>query len=101
MPCYSDPTPTPDEVAYGRKREAVECAIWTALEKSGLLGTVLDAADWNEAGVSREFAEQWWERHKESDRLRRAREQQEADRRAAKQAALEKLSESERRALGL
>jgi hypothetical protein len=44
---------------------------------------------------------QWWDRHKEADARRLAREQEEAQRKEQRQAALSKLTPEERKALNL
>lgn len=73
MPCYG---PTEDDIRDSERRsgrygilkrgelEAIVC---------GLLRTgkvALDDVDWDQAGVSREYAEQWWAEHQAEDAKR-------------------------------
>lgn len=99
MPCY-DPPEANDNVKYGgrpSRTEALLCAILTLLEEQPFLaGTedVFDIIDWEEAGVSRRWAENWWERHKIDDQKRR-------EKLRAKKSGLSKLTDEEKEALGL
>ena len=43
----------------------------------------------------------WWEKHKENDRLRREQDQEDQRREAVADGAMQKLTDEERRALGL
>ena len=98
MPCrvYSDKEER--DMAYDELREVQEnlkdleallCGVFSVFDEScpgggyyvSLGGTdifldeVLSEVDWKEAGVNREFAEKWWEKHKMSDQERKEREQ--------------------------
>lgn len=101
MPCrvYSD---TEERgMAYDKLREvqenlkdleAILCGVFSVFDESCpgggyyksqgwpviFLDGVLSAVDWEEAGVTREFAEKWWEKHKMSDQERKEREQMKA-----------------------
>lgn len=69
---------------------------------TSLLCSVLGA--WEANGLDINFTPglaKWWEQHKEVDRQRIAREQAEAERQRKAQEALSKLTEEERRILGL
>lgn len=100
MPCYE-----PSGADYTRaeqqdranKLEAVLCGIFTVLDAKGL--TLLDSVNWKEVGVSRRWAERWWEKHLEQDRLRKERKTREIKEAAEADAALAKLTTRERELL--
>jgi hypothetical protein len=100
MPC-SDGGPSPEQIRDQRSIPAMLCGLLTVLERSDNLDAVLDAMDWTEAGVSREWFDHWWPEHKREDAERRAWEAAERSRLAERRAALEKLSPAERAALGI
>ena len=103
MPC-TDGGPSYIEEYYeaGVKFEAILCGILTSVEKSGRqVSSVFNDIDWKEAGVKRSWAENWWVEHKEEDAERRIREAEEAAREAARISALSKLTNAEKKALGL
>ena len=77
------------------------CAVFSVLEKRGILGEVLGAVDWKEAGVSESSTLAWWSRHKEEDRQRRQREAAEAARKKARRDVLSKLTPAEKKVLGI
>lgn len=76
------------------RREAALCAILSHLRDIDELDDVLDNVDWDEAAAcaNGEWVKSWFEKHTQGDTARRE---------ATKQAALAKLSPTERRALGL
>lgn len=59
--------------------EATLCAIFSELERRGLLLEVLQSADWIESGVQFALIEKWWINHKAADARRRLRAKQLAD----------------------
>jgi len=76
MPCRDAGPDWDDRVDYrDNKIEQLEAAL------CGILATntdpvfnLLDLVDWKEAGVSRKWVEEWYEKHKKADDARRARE---------------------------
>jgi hypothetical protein len=87
------------------KLAAALCAILSSLSASGGFKQFLATIDWREAGVDREYVEDWWRRHKEHDRKRREREAEQRRLKQVKTTAIIKvqkhLSYEEQRALGL
>jgi hypothetical protein len=77
------------------------CAVFSVLEKQGLLEEVLRNANWQGSGVSSASTMQWWEEHKARDRRRILREEQEIQRRRDRAAAIAKLNPKDRKVLGL
>lgn len=70
------------------------CAVFSVLERRGLLKEVLDQCDGNEAGVSRASTVSWWERHKEADVARRQREAREREVARKREQAREKVKKA-------
>ena len=105
MPCRVDDW---DDVPRATKRhglaiedfEAVLCGMLTVLEKEERLFS-LDDIDWDEVGVSRKMVEAWWEAHKKEDERRRAKELAERVKEERRKAALAKLTDEDRKILGL
>jgi hypothetical protein len=88
------------------KLAAALCAILSSLELgTGGIKYFLSSVNWREAGVDREYVEDWWRRHKEQDRKRREREAEQRRLKQVKTTAIIKvqkhLSYEEQRALGL
>ena len=81
--------------------EAVLCGVFTELDIEGELYLWLGDIDWKEVGVSRAEVETWWTAHKKEDEARRDREQAERDKKALKASALAKLTDDEKKVLGL
>lgn len=88
------------------QREAMLCGVFTLLENGftshGItfyLPAVLDRVNWQEAGTTRMWTEQWWEDHKERDAERRAEEARQLARR--RQEILARLTPEEREILGI
>lgn len=103
MPCYDprdDVQKVEVEVESGKQTSRL-CAIFSALERMGMLTQTLDNADWKECGVSRSSTEVWWKNHKEEDARRRQREREEAKRKRERHEALMSLTPKQRKALGL
>lgn len=108
MPCY-DPrdherTVEVDRTYNGLKGsqlEAILCGVLGAVDRTFPIKAIFDSVRWDEVGVSRTKAEQWWTRHQEEDRRRAARAAARAQEQAVKEAALKKLTAQERRILGL
>ena len=102
MPCNSDGA----EADYRERQnnefaKAALCALMTALSEQGRLNVVLEGIDWKEAGLSKGNLFQWWEAHQEIDRRRRLAEADEREVKKRQTAALSKLSDDEKRLLGL
>jgi hypothetical protein len=95
MPCRDDfrdtkpPRPKKKPV-QPTVAEAVLCGLLSNFASAGSIKTVLNSIDWNETGVTKAQALDWWTKHKAQD-----------DQRKLKQAALAKLTPAERKALGL
>lgn len=77
------------------------CAVFTVLERQGILKQILEQADWKEAGVSLKGTLEWWARHKEEDRRRREREVEQARIKRRRAEALSRISEADKKLLGL
>ena len=54
--------------------EAFLCGVLTVLENRGMIKDVFDSIDLVEAGYKQSQIERWWDRHKEEDKLRLAKE---------------------------
>lgn len=86
--------------------EASLCSILRILESSKvcdgpILQKILEEVDWKEAGITERQLYNWWNQHKKKDKERHIREQVQARRNAIKKTALAKLTDEERRALGI
>lgn len=105
MPCRDWTVEEEREIERRRSDffEASLCGIFTFLKNQPVkvLEDVLDNLDYEEMGVTRKELEDWWRAHQREDEKRRKRE--EAARRKAelKAQALAKLTEEERKALGV
>lgn len=66
MPCYD-----PRDADENKAVEAMLCATLTLLENTGGMNQLKRLLDWKEAGITQEWFEDWWERHKRYDSLRR------------------------------
>lgn len=62
---------------------------------------VLRDVDWIEVGVKPAQVKTWWRRHLKQDEARRAQEAAEKERQRIKTQALSKLTEEEKKALGI
>lgn len=78
------------------------CAILTLLEKdpAGFV-LMLKKIDWKEAGVSKREFMRWWEDHKEKDAARQVREAKEKAEKKIRDEALSKLTDEEKKILGV
>lgn len=105
MPCSSDYGPSIHteyvEKEHDGKMAARLCAVLTTLEARGWLHQTLDNIDYKEAGITRKSLQNWWNEHKQRDVERRLREQEEARRMRVKRNALAKLTDAEKKALGV
>lgn len=110
MPCYDGRNDARCITEYVEKihdgvNAARLCAVFTVLQQEGSLDRVLRAADWGEAGVTRVNTINWWTQHQERDRKQREAEQAERVRKAriakAKASARAKLSDADKKALGI
>lgn len=109
MPCY-DGRDSNHSVEYVEKihdgvNAARLCAVFTVLQREGILERVLRAAMWDHAGVTRINTINWWVNHQERDRRQREAEthrKEETNRLTkARQEALSKLSDDDKKALGI
>lgn len=106
MPCNDgmDPGGVTVYVEKGTQTSRL-CAVFTVLQRRGMLDEILSQCDWRESGVSKKSTLEWWERHQREDVARRQREAQERERDRMKQAAREKakkaLTREERKLLGI
>ena len=116
MPCYDDRNspvyiyqndiaPLERKVA---KLEAALCSIlsyydgpWKQEFKGKGVPNLLSKLDYEEAGISREWIEQWWVSHQEEDRKRKDKELKSLAKQKAKINALNKLTAEERKLLGI
>jgi hypothetical protein len=63
--------------------------------------TPLDYIDYKEAGITRDELDKWWSEHKRKDEESRKKEAEEKDRKRLRRHALAKLSQEERKVLGI
>lgn len=98
MPCFDHrPDVVYEERLHNGENAARLCAVFTVLESKGLLGKVLGAVDWKEAGVSRTSTDRWWAKHKKLDAARREEERRrKAERKRAEKLALKPWAELNR-----
>lgn len=105
MPCaYEESASEARERHENTRRIAASlCAVLTFAESwpTPIYGIILDNLDYEEAGITREWLEAWWAKHKEEDAGRRERERQAAADADTRKRALAKLTPEERRAFGL
>ncbi|TFG99688.1 hypothetical protein E4H12_01955 [Candidatus Thorarchaeota archaeon] len=121
MPCYDGRNDEPcsyeneyrAEQKAKAKVEAIACALMTAIdrvtEQDFTVGcAIMSQANWQDAGVSLHAVELWWTKHKEADAKRKQREQvaeamkaAEAAREIERDVARAKLTNRERKLLGL
>lgn len=106
MPCYdSRNAPGYSEDTYSIQRaliaEARLCAIMRVLEARGILGKVIDQADWCEAGTAEYPIQDWWKEHKKEDAKRHKEVEADAKRQAVAHEAYKSLTPAQRKALGL
>lgn len=88
MPCADLGVPTPGTSQSPSKSTAMLCALFSVDE--GVILSLVERINEEEAGVSRTEIHEWWNAHKQSDSERRLRE-----------SALAKLTPEERRVLGV
>jgi hypothetical protein len=83
--------------------EASLCAALTAFEnmKNYMSNDPFDWIDYEEAGIKKEELTGWWNNHLHEDAARRKKEEKEKEKQDLKVSALSKLTEEERKALGL
>ena len=100
MPCHDwDDSLEMDRL---RKDKAfLEAALCAFLASNERLGFILNYIDYDEAGISEQELVDWWENHKKKDVIRKQREAAEKEKQDLKSVALSKLTEEERKALGL
>lgn len=108
MPCRSDgyedyARPSSPRGADREMLESTLCGLFTFLEKNKVpvLNEVLDNLDYKEMGVSRKEVEAWWREHKREDENRRRREERARKKEELKNQALSKLTNEEKKALGI
>ena len=110
MPCRMDWTP--NELAameherhsrHGMDVDDFQAAMCGILRAAG--DEILDSVDWDEAGVKRVMVEKWWKKHQAEDAARLKKEAAAKARKEKKErdrkTALAKLTNDERKALGL
>jgi hypothetical protein len=102
MPCTDGGVPYPPsrEEILDSKTPAMLCALIGALEKSDYLDA-LDRIDWKESGLTRNQFEEWWGIHQQRDEARRKREAEQKRIAALREEGLSKLTDAQKRALGL
>ena len=88
--------------------EALLCAICYCMEEFPTLSfnnifdrDPLASIDWNKAGVSKEWAKEWWAMHKAADLIREERDKAEAKRKADLERIKSKLTDEEKKLLGI
>lgn len=109
MPCYDGRSVSidADRLEELRKCEAVLCAILRAVNGAqsyapmAQLWTLLDHVDWQGAGVSRAWLQAWWQQHQQQDQDKARAEAMEKARGKVRREALAKLTNEERRLLGI
>lgn len=103
MPCFyeeSEYEKQERKKQQGRIKASL-CGVLTAAESLGMYWEILDRFDYEEAGVTREWLENWWGQHKIADARRRREEQAQLERVRKAEEALSKLTPEEREVLGL
>ena len=83
--------------------EAALCAALTAFELIAKNTRVIAFSwiDYENAGIGEKELKDWWDNHKRDDTARRKKEKEKQDRQDLKASALSKLTEEERKVLGL
>lgn len=81
-----------------RTLETMLCGLATRMER---VNESFRFVDWAEAGVTQAQFLGWWRLHQEDDRQRKQREQEAARRKLDKENALKKLTDREKKVLGL
>lgn len=107
MPCY-DPRDRGGTIEVDRtvngctaaQLDAILCGVLD-IDRNKLKPGVLawDLVDWDEVGVKRSVAEMWHRNHRETDRIKREREERENSLQRLKKSALSKLTQEEINAL--
>lgn len=104
MPCGDGPRYNSYERVVYRpdpETEAMLCVVMTFLEKNSLIQYMRKETDWVEAGIDYAMIANWWKHHKAIDEARRKREKAEREREKAKKDLLAKLSDAEKKLLGI
>jgi len=100
MPCIDDYPVPPAQNANEAKSEAamlgaVVCGIYRKYPE------ILDNLDWEQIGISRMRLDKWWESHKARDKAKQIALEKKRKVEADRNAALAKLSDEEKKLLGL
>lgn len=104
MPCRVDHFDSYLEIENQRKineLEAMLCAVLSVLASEGHLFATLNKINEEESGIRCAALREWWKNHQEKDRDRREKEKQEKELAQKKFFALNKLTEEEKKILGL
>jgi hypothetical protein len=102
MPCRDDWPTTDFESKENARIEAALCAVLTLLEKDWTpdeFTSFFNDIDWEEAGVTKKWLVNWWNKHKARDQERRNREARERAKNAMAKKARSKLTKEEFEAL--
>ena len=96
--------PDVEQVRRDLRKEQIEkgllCAAFSFIEKNDF-NEFIENTSWEEIGVTKKEALDWWKEHKRADEQRKKQEQQKAEKEKIIKNALAKLSEEERKALNL
>lgn len=101
MPCFVGRENTETVYVESGKQTARLCAIFKVLQKNKLLTEILNQVDWKEAGVTKQSTLEWWARHQKEDLRRRQIEREEFLRKQRRNKILSKLTDEEKKELGL
>jgi hypothetical protein len=105
MPCYDSREDLhqicDDLQKSNNKLEAMLCMVMYTLEEENEIGHFAELFNYKESGITRDQLFGWWKQHKEDDRRRKDRERAERDRLERRDAALAKLTDEERKLLGV
>lgn len=106
MPCYDSRDHDGSATEALRARvvfmEAALCATLNALRRINLIhADPLDSIDYVEAGIAKKDLNRWWQEHIAKDEARKIREEADRQRKVLREDALAKLSDEEKKVLGL
>lgn len=104
MPCYDGGQRDEDERQVrqdAHEMKAILCGLLTVLDRKSQTDNVLDLVDWKEVGVSRKKVHGWWMAHRAEDEMRLAKEADTKRKKLVKEQALKKLTDEERKILGV
>lgn len=100
MPCVSDGYYPSFEDQVRKELNLVRAIACGLLKLDDSIET-LSEVDWKEQGITLDQAQEWWLDHQQRDRARKRQELLAAEKQAKKDAALAKLTDEDRKILGI